>query len=272
MWRKTILLLGSIFLLTPSAWANRLHQFIYDPPTNQIEFSLSGDTEPKGVVLFNPLRIVIDLPNVDYNGGTIKRKIGDRIESVRIGKSEQNTTRLVLEFAPEVQFDASSLRLKTDNSGKWTMQLPPQAATTLVNSNFMQPVSGTITDGFGYRTHPITGDRRFHKGIDIAAPLGTPIWAVADGTVITAGWEDGYGNYIEILHPDGTVTLYAHAHRLLVQKGQQIKRGEAIAEVGSTGRSSAPHLHFEVRPDGKSPTDPNTYLANGKLMIDLSRN
>jgi murein DD-endopeptidase MepM/ murein hydrolase activator NlpD len=129
-----------------------------------------------------------------------------------------------------------------------------------------------MTDGFGYRVHPLYGDRRLHRGIDISAPVGTPIWAVADGTVITAEWDNSYGNFVEIRHGDGTVTLYAHADKLFVAKGQQVKQGEAIAAVGSTGRSSGPHLHFEVLPDGKIPVDPMAYLTGGgspRLVLNL---
>lgn len=263
MWR-TLVVLSGILLLAPSVWANRLQNFIYDVSQSRLEFSVPRDIEPKGMVLFNPLRIVIDLPNVEYSGATLKRRVGDR--TLRIGKSDAQTTRLVVEFPAYEQIDTSALRLTTDNSGKWVILLPP--APTQAPSGFLQPVVGQITDGFGYRTHPITGDRRFHKGIDISAPIGTPIWAVAEGIVITVDYEgNGYGNYLEIRHPDGTVTLYAHAHRILVQKGQLVNRGDAIAEVGSTGRSSAPHLHFEVKPDGKTPVDPLTYLGQDKIIL-----
>lgn len=272
MWRRSWLVVAGMLLLAPAGWANRLHNFVYDVPQNRVEFRLSADTEPKGMVLFNPLRIVIDLPNVEYQGATIRRKVGDRLDSIRIGKSDVHTTRLVLEFAPQVQFDPTAVRLQTDNLGNWVLLLPPETATNVSGEGLMQPTVGTITDGFGYRVNPITGDRRLHKGIDIAAPMGTPIWAVADGTVLTVDYEGGgYGNFLEIRHDDGTVTLYAHAHRILVQKGQRVRRGEVIAEVGSTGRSSAPHLHFEVKPDGKNPVDPLTYvaIANHRIVINF---
>lgn len=267
-----------VLVVAPTAWANRLQRFVYDPPQNRVEFSLTADAQPNGTVIFNPLRIVIDLPNVDYRGGTIKRQLGKAIDSIRIGKSDATTTRLVLEFAPHVQFDPTSLRLSTDNLGNWVLNLPPQAAVQpthgVTNSlGWMQPVAGQISDGFGYRIHPILGDRRLHRGIDFSAPVGTPIWAVADGTVITAEWDDNYGNFIEIRHADGIVTLYAHADKLFVTKGQRVQRGEAVAAVGSTGRSSGPHLHFEVLPDGKNPVDPIAYLtgsANSRLVLNLN--
>ncbi len=276
MLKKSLSAIALSLLIVPAGWANRLQSFIYDPPRNRIEFSLSADTEPRGMVIYNPLRIVIDLPNVSYHGGTIRRQVGTGIESVRIGKLDPQTTRLVVEFAPQVSFDPASLRLKTDNSGKWIMELPPEVAIPPQAPNsLLFPVAGQITSGFGYRSHPITGERKFHKGIDISAPLGTPIMAVETGTVLEAGWDNsGYGNVVKLLHPDGSITLYAHANRLLVQKGQTVQKGDAIAEVGSTGLSTAPHLHFEILPDGRNVADPLQYLATGNqsglVVINLN--
>jgi len=265
MLKKTCSAIALCLLVVPAAWANRLQSFIYDPPRNRIEFSLSADTEPKGMVLYNPLRIVIDLPNVSYSGGTIRRQIGAGVENVRIGKLDEQTTRLVVEFAPQVSFDPTRLRLKTDNSGKWMLELPPEVAALAVppaDVGMLFPVVGEITSGFGYRWHPITGERRLHKGIDIAAPTGTPIFAVETGVVIEAGWDNGgYGNLVKLGHPDGSITLYAHTNRVLVQKGQIVQRGDVIAEVGTTGLSTAPHLHFELHPDGRNAVDPLPYLA-----------
>jgi murein DD-endopeptidase MepM/ murein hydrolase activator NlpD len=110
---------------------------------------------------------------------------------------------------------------------------------------------GEVTDhgtsGFGFRTHPITGDHRFHTGVDLRAAEGAPIRAAADGVVKSVGPLGGYGNAVEIDHGDGTSTLYAHASALLVQPGQRVTRGEAVALVGQTGQATGPHLHFELR-------------------------
>ena len=121
------------------------------------------------------------------------------------------------------------------------------------------PVSGTITSPFGMRPNPFGGGLEFHQGLDIAAPMGTTVTAAASGTVISAGWYGGYGNYILIDHGGGMSTGYGHLSQIFVSNGQQVQKGQAIGAVGSTGMSTGPHLHFEVRIGGK-PTDPAAYL------------
>jgi murein DD-endopeptidase MepM/ murein hydrolase activator NlpD len=121
------------------------------------------------------------------------------------------------------------------------------------------PVDGLITSGFGWRHHPILQTGRFHNGLDVAAPTGTTIRAAHSGAVIFAGWFGGYGNAVILDRGDGITTLYAHASELYVGEGQVVGAGEAIAAVGSTGLSTGPHLHFEVRLSG-TPTDPLDFL------------
>jgi murein DD-endopeptidase MepM/ murein hydrolase activator NlpD len=120
-------------------------------------------------------------------------------------------------------------------------------------AGFIWPVHGPVVSGYGPRWG------RMHEGIDIAAGLGTPIWAAAAGTVIHAGWLGGYGNLVVLDHGDGLATAYAHASAILVGVGQQVAQGETVSLVGSTGNSSGPHLHFEVRVNG-SAVDPLLYL------------
>jgi murein DD-endopeptidase MepM/ murein hydrolase activator NlpD len=121
------------------------------------------------------------------------------------------------------------------------------------------PVSGTITSPFGYRQNPFGGAPDFHPGLDIAAPMGTTVTAAASGTVISAGWYGGYGNFILIDNGGGMATGYGHLSQIFVSNGQQVQKGQAIGAVGSTGHSTGPHLHFEVRLNGKT-TDPAAYL------------
>ena len=112
------------------------------------------------------------------------------------------------------------------------------------------PVTGRITSPFGYRTHPVNGGDDFHSGLDIACAEGTPIACAFFGQVIDTGCTETAGNYVTVRHSDSLVTFYCHCSQILVSKGDVIRRGETIALVGSTGRSTGPHLHFEVRIDG----------------------
>jgi len=122
------------------------------------------------------------------------------------------------------------------------------------------PVSGRISSPFGMRTNPVSGRFLMHTGIDIAAEMGTTIVAPADGKVISAGWNDGgYGNMVILDNGGPMSTLFGHLSQIFVAPDQEVKRGQAIGAVGSTGESTGPHLHFEVRIDGK-PVDPMSYL------------
>jgi murein DD-endopeptidase MepM/ murein hydrolase activator NlpD len=121
--------------------------------------------------------------------------------------------------------------------------------------SFSWPVTGTITSPFGWRSNPFGGAPEFHQGLDIAAPTGTTVTAAAGGTVIMAQWYGGYGNYILIDHGGGYSTGYGHLSAIYVSTGQAVQRGQAIGAVGSTGQSTGPHLHFEIRIAGK-PVDP----------------
>jgi murein DD-endopeptidase MepM/ murein hydrolase activator NlpD len=120
---------------------------------------------------------------------------------------------------------------------------------------FAWPVSGTITSPFGWRSNPFGGAPEFHQGLDIAAPTGTTITASAGGTVLMAQWYGGYGNYILIDNGGGYSTGYGHLSAFYVSAGQQVKQGQAIGAVGCTGQCTGPHVHFEIRFNGK-PIDP----------------
>lgn len=126
----------------------------------------------------------------------------------------------------------------------------------------IQPISykdmKTMASGYGYRVDPIYGKSKFHEGMDFSAAKGTPVYATGDGTVKTAGWNSGYGNAIDIEHGYDYLTRYAHLSKIYVKPGQQIKRGDLIGLVGSTGKSTGPHLHYEVRYKG-TPQNPVHY-------------
>ena len=141
-------------------------------------------------------------------------------------------------------------------------ELPPLSAPDMYLpdspakfNGYIWPAKGVLTSGYGRRWG------RMHRGIDIAAPIGTPIVAAGPGVVVTAGWNSGgYGNLVEIQHPDGSLTLYAHNNRILVRRGQEVAQGQQISEMGSTGYSTGPHLHFEVHPSGRGAVNPIAYL------------
>ncbi len=123
------------------------------------------------------------------------------------------------------------------------------------------PVKGFFTDRFGYRKDPFTGLRDFHSGIDISAKRGTPIFAPADGIVSKVGKSKGLGNTVIISHLNNMQTRYGHMQDILVKKGQNVKRGDVIGTVGNTGRSTGPHLHFEILAQNKA-VDPSDYIIS----------
>ena len=129
------------------------------------------------------------------------------------------------------------------------------------------PLQGEITSLFGTRTHPITGEEHTHTGIDLAAEEGSDIEAAASGQVVFAGEKGGYGNLVIIEHADGQQTYYAHCSELLVEQGQKVAKGQTIAQVGSTGTSTGPHLHFELRDASGTPQDPLPLIKAG---LDLT--
>jgi murein DD-endopeptidase MepM/ murein hydrolase activator NlpD len=116
-----------------------------------------------------------------------------------------------------------------------------------------------ISSSFGYRKDPINGQRRFHDGMDIVAPNKTPIIAPAEGVVAFAGWRDGLGRAVEIRHKYGYTTVFGHSYKLLVKKGAHVERGDTIALLGNSGRSTGPHVHYEIRHNGK-PINPYRYV------------
>jgi murein DD-endopeptidase MepM/ murein hydrolase activator NlpD len=122
-----------------------------------------------------------------------------------------------------------------------------------------------ISSGYGNRRDPFTGGKAFHAGIDFPAPRGTAVLAAGEGEVTFVGQMSGYGNVVEITHGGGLVTRYGHLSAFLVKEGQLVKTGTPIAKVGSTGRSTGPHLHFEVRREDKT-MDPMKFLAVGQRL------
>lgn len=132
--------------------------------------------------------------------------------------------------------------------------LPAAEGTTLapyfLTASMWSPVSGLVTSRFGWRSHPVSGEQDFHKGVDIAAAQGTPILAALPGVVEQTGYSESYGNFVVLRHSDNLRTTYNHCSEILAREGEQLARGDRLALVGSTGISTGPHLHFEVEVKG----------------------
>ncbi|TEB10223.1 Murein DD-endopeptidase MepM [Pelotomaculum propionicicum] len=151
-----------------------------------------------------------------------------------------------------------------ESFNRWANGLPLSDAPFAGADGFCSPLGenwrGMVTSEFGYRTDPFTGESKGHTGIDLGAPNGTPIRAALDGTVQFVRYQNtGYGYHLAVDHGGGFVTLYGHCSKILVAEGQAVKAGDIIAQVGSTGRSTGPHLHFEVRINGEM-KNPRNYL------------
>jgi murein DD-endopeptidase MepM/ murein hydrolase activator NlpD len=126
------------------------------------------------------------------------------------------------------------------------------------------PVNGYVTDGFGLRRNPFSGEgREVHEGLDIAVDFGTPVNTTADGLVVWAAPHAGYGNLVVVYHSNGITTRYGHLSRITVEAGQRVKRGDQLGHAGSTGRSTGPHVHYEIR-ENDQPVDPNRYTQQAR--------
>ena len=136
-----------------------------------------------------------------------------------------------------------------------------------VESGMMMPVDGHITSYFGYRFHPILHFTRFHAGLDIGARWGSPIVAAGDGRIVAAGWAGGYGREVQIAHGSGIVSLYGHMSEIVAQPGSFVRQGQVIGYVGSSGLSTGPHVHFEVR-EGGTPVNPLGVRFTSAPVVD----
>lgn len=167
-------------------------------------------------------------------GSVTISRAGDDLGAVRYARRSENEGFAVVGFSRSRGGKAASL------------------PTGFVGMPTSSPLARAFrTSSFGYRRDPMTGRSKWHSGVDLAAPTGTPIMATQDGVVGTAGWKGGYGIAVVLNHGGGVQTLYAHMSRLTVSPGQAVRAGEVIGLVGSTGRSTGPHLHYEIRQNGR---------------------
>ncbi|TAF08091.1 MAG: LysM peptidoglycan-binding domain-containing protein [Nostocales cyanobacterium] len=189
-----------------------------------------------------------------------------------LGNSSGSSSGIRINVPPANMNSNDSLgKLRGTSVSPRSTKLPPLAAvdrhlpqsvdpSATPDRPYIWPAKGVLTSGYGWRWG------RMHRGIDVANSVGTPIYASAPGVVERAGWNrGGYGNLVDIRHPDGSLTRYAHNSRILVRVGQEVEQGTTIAAMGSTGFSTGPHLHFEIHPSGKGATNPIAFLPKERL-------
>ena len=189
--------------------------------------------------------------DVDAKKKTVEAKAAERRALYDKALAEQNRLEQEYNDLMETSNNIASMIKNWEQSGT--------LGSVNGSGRFIWPIHGEITSPYGWRTHPIFGTQIFHSGIDIAADYGDPILAADSGTVIYAGWMGGYGNAVMIDHGGGLVTLYGHNTAVLVSEGQAVDKGQVIAHAGSTGYSTGPHCHFEVRLHGET-VNPMSYL------------
>ncbi len=195
--------------------------------------------------------------------------IDPQVQAVGIGgprpprANDPEANSVLVERAGEVRVDLNALIRRADLLAESFREAADSLTShhkRLEATPSIMPTQGWLTSAFSsMRFHPILHKSRPHEGIDVTAPEGTPIEAPANGKVVYAGWETGYGNMVDIDHGYGIVTRFAHASRLLVKVGQKVTRGQRIALVGSTGLADGPHLHYEVHVNGR-PVNPLRYI------------
>ena len=204
-----------------------------------------------------------------------KKEMATILENqTRTTRTLQNTKKMRENFIEKLSDEEKTLQAKIDEINKQYEEVNQQILelaqqgldTTYIGGELAWPVPGytRITSKYAMRVHPITGQYKLHTGVDIGAPEGANFVAANDGIVTKAGPNTAYGNMVIIDHGGGVSTLYAHGSEILVEVGQTVKRGDAVLKVGSTGYSTGPHAHFEVRINGVT-TDPLPYITNGLI-------
>ena len=196
---------------------------------------------------------------IDYEEtvSTVGKVISGEEEIIEVFEEES------AEDVEALSFQMTSEELHDDTKAE-VFKIPPPSSCSYdkleIKFPYIAPLYGRVTSKYGYRDHPIIEDASFHTGIDIAAKSGVEVKCFADGVVLEAKHNKTYGNYLLIEHSDGIRTFYGHNSKLVVKSGQKVKKGQKIALVGTTGMSTGPHLHFEIR-SGKKRLDPAHYIS-----------
>ena len=223
----------------------------------EVEATQSKVAEQKAQVEQRRAEIEVKLKQIEVLQKKVsqeQQKVLQKVTSTKTELSKIQNDRLRLERALEElektsrEIEAQIRRSQEGTKGK-----------VLGTGQMIWPVRGRISSPFGWRFHPLLKKQKYHSGIDLAVPTGTPVKAADSGVVLVSGWRGGYGNFVAIDHGKGISTCYGHNSRLLVRVGQRVAKGQQIAISGSTGLSTGPHLHFEVRVNG-NPVNPLAYL------------
>lgn len=257
-----------------------LNQLIYEVKLNEIKddyASLSTTLESlqARVNVMNSQMETIEKKDKAIRSYANMPQIDSDIRTLGVGGIEQVRDKKKKEFTADIESQLSALELDIDNltrnvklemsSYKNIYDKVTQDTMRMLHVPSIRPVlGGYLNSSFGYRKDPMDGKRRYHYGQDITTPTGTIIYAPASGVIKDARYRGGFGKYIKIDHGYGYQTIYAHLSRLDVKKGDKIKRGDILGRSGNTGRSTAPHLHYEVHYYG-SPQDPMDYFFSGYL-------
>jgi murein DD-endopeptidase MepM/ murein hydrolase activator NlpD len=209
--------------------------------------AVAATTRTQGIVTeLGKLGIELDLPETQFDG------MGGPLLAASDGTAAPSP---MIEDANAVMSALLAYKAARDSLSLAPVHMP-------ITGNFRQ------SSGYGNRKDPFTGNRAFHSGLDFAAPSGTSVLSAADGVVSFVGQKSGYGNVVEVDHGNGLLTRYAHLSAFIAREGQEVQTGTPIARVGSTGRSTGPHLHFEVHRADKS-LDPKPFLDTGKRILAL---
>ena len=258
---------------------------------------ISGSLALTGIVLFcllsSYLRMTWKVSHYNELRSNFERLRGRYEELQRVSKQRSDQMATLQTLASEVSIAYGFNHPNTVNTDELVTANPltPSVEETVETYNFLRsanlsqigrqyprrwqvntqpslwPVNGILRSPFGARSDPFSGEEgAFHKGVDLAAPRGTPVHVTADGVVSNAEWSGGYGKSIVVDHGNGTQTYYAHLSQFLVVPGQEVRRGEVIAASGGTGHATGPHLHYEVRLGGV-PVNPYRYLAKSAINL-----
>ena len=258
---RTIYLQGNPSVLSSFIGADSIsdvaeRRYIQDRLAEQDEILVTGLTEARDTIKREKIAqdaVVTKIATIKIRHLLEKKELDHRMAFKRGLFTELKDTQ------SELQDELDALEKESANiEAELARYYGSGSSVPRYTGKFLLPVNGRFSSPFGYRVHPISGKRKFHMGQDIAASTGTPIKAAGNGKVIYAGYRGGYGNCLIIDHGGGVATLYGHCSRLFVGNGAFVKTGQHIAAVGSTGYSTGPHLHWEVRINGK-PVNPMGY-------------